>query len=231
MMDYRDLFEKYEKQAVPYRGICDEIKRIVLVIIAHMPSNDNKVNKVLCESFSVYKFVRSITIDKNLCIIRFFDDSELRELKFNCFYYGDDYSSMLYSTYELVQTGFSVDKIKKLVGTYKLSGACHDATLDYLKCQNNEKYKAITSLCVTSSGYSFFHSYVWNTEDNMIYDLARNIVMSKDDFDYLFVLQEISILNYEDYMSCDKENNSICNLLAMALTRLDNEKEKKLVNF
>ena len=198
-MNYDNLIKKYEGVAVPHRGIKDDIKYIVITVISNLYKNDFKLNKLLCDSLSIYRYIESINIDENCCSIDFYDDGKIRNIKFGCYYFDDEYKKMCYTTDELIKNGASVEKIKRLSGTYKFKGECHSASLYYLETFKDKNIRAITSICNSCQGLSFFHSYVWDRDNNLVYDLARNIVMDKDDYDYLFTLEEINCFSYRKF--------------------------------
>lgn len=228
---YQSLINTYERVAVPYRGMCDEIKRIVICVSRSLYKNNSFINKQLIDSFSIYKCINSIEIDGNYCSISFFEDGVLKNIKFRSVFFDEEYERMCYTTEELMEkySNVSVNNIKNLVGTYKYSADCHFASLEFLKKYRDRNLRAITSICNTISGYSFFHSYILDCDTNFVYDISRNIVMDKESFDYLFTLIEVSSLSYSDYLKCSEmlDENYFQKLFYIALRKLNNNEESK----
>lgn len=229
---YQDLIEKYQQisnsyqgVAVPHRGVCDEIKKIVMCISNSLYMNDPKINFELIRAFSAYSFVDSIKIDGNSCSISFYDEGILRSINFKCVFFDEEYKKMCYTTDELLEKGASVKRIQNLVGRYKYSSQCHFVSLEYLKKSKDKNIRAITSICNSTQGVSFFHSYIYNCKNNMVYDLSRNIMMDKYDFDYLFTLYEINSLSYTDYLHCSDvvDNDLFQKLFVIALKKLNDD--------
>lgn len=111
---------------------------------------------------------------------------------------------------------------------YTLRGQCHSVTASYLKKYRNFSIKAITSLCYGDNSY-FLHSYIWDEENNIVFDFSKNIIMDKDQYDELFVYKEINVLSYDEYvaelsyyeyMLCGKD---YCRLVYLAAHRLYEE--------
>lgn len=230
-MDYNSIIRKYEGCAVPHRGVRDEIKYIVNCIVSSLQINDKRVNKILCESFKNYKFIKSIGISGNYCEIVFYDGDDVRNLEFKCYYFDEDYKKMLYTDNDLC--GKNLQEVKSLKGTYRFSSLCHFATLYYLDEFRSSNIKAVTSLCVNIQGLTFFHSYIWDVDNDIIIDLARNIVMSKSSFDYLFVLEEINVFDYHEYKECESKLDfgNYYGLLILALNTLEKGDKKFVKNY
>jgi len=93
---------------------------------------------------------------------------------------------------------------------------------------------AVTSLCVSFNNYLFFHSYIWNKDTNKIIDIARNLIMDKQQFDFLYTFQEINVLSYSEYMAYISSTDykpikgAYYELLYLALLTLSNEQKLKL---
>lgn len=225
---YDELINEYQGIAISHRGMCDYIKHIVICISSSLYRNNPNTNKQLIDAFSCYRFIKSIVIDGNSCSIDFYDDGVLKNIKFSCIFFDDEYKKMCYTTEELIENGASVKKIKMLSGRYKYAGNCHFASLKFLEKFKDRNFKAITSICNSVQGVSFFHSYIWDCDSNLIYDLSRNIVMDKDCFDYLFTIFEIVSLSYNDYLCCSNviDNDYFQKLFFISLKKLSDDSKR-----
>lgn len=95
---------------------------------------------------------------------------------------------------------------RKNVSTYPGTNLCHYLTKSMLKPSNKHLY-AITSLCISDiTNQYFYHSYIYNTIDNRIYDYANNFSMLKSNYDNLYHPQE---LNKVDYYECESQLEQI----------------------
>ena len=195
----REIFNRYEEKGIPHRGICDEMKRITSTIMAHLPKGDEYTNKILIDNFSIYKFIKNISIDGRNCNIEYIDEGKIKNIKFCSIFYKEEYENMKYKHNELINSDYSEKKIRELLGKYRLDGECHPSTLEYLKRKKEENISAVTSLVINSRNIVYFHSYIWEKEKNRIIDLARNVIMDKETYDFLFLYKEINSLSYEQY--------------------------------
>ena len=207
-MDCEEIIKQYENNGIPYQGRCDDIRSIISNISSHLPKNDKKTNDILINSYSIYKMIEEIKIESNFCSIKFIDEKK-KKIAFKAYYFGEKYEEML-------------DKTQ-----YKLNGRCHSATLEYLKMNAHNNICAVTSICLNINNMFYFHSYIWDKDTNMIIDLSRNIVMNKEDYDYLFTYKEINVLSYKEFEEYIKqyENNYYNHLLYLALITLSEEKK------
>lgn len=216
-MDYSDVFRNNEGKGIPYRGRCDDINRIVKVLSPHIFKKDEKLNKMLIDELSCYKFIHKISINGDECTIEY------------------DEGSISFST---VPNSYFSKFNKKLfydekTDRYNLYRECHYASIKYLKWFSKSNISAVTSLCVSVNNLLFFHSYIWDKDTNNIIDLSKNIIMNKNDYDKLFCYKEINVLDYEQYKSLmDKtdyffEKNKYCELLYLALVSLSHEESEK----
>ena len=115
---------------------------------------------------------------------------------------------------------------------YIYSARCHDVTLEYLETnKENENIRAITSLCIDYKNTLFYHSYIYDKSNNMIYDFARNICMNKDLYDMLFVYKEINVFDYNKYCNYIKKygalnSNNFYNLFFLGIKAMCDKTEK-----
>lgn len=207
--DYNKLYDYFEGKGlgVPYRGICDDIKSIVRVISEHIPKNDEKLNSFLIKSFLIYPYINSIEINGRSCSIEYIEFGEVKKICFDCIFFDDEYENMLYKYDELVNNGYNLIDVRNLVGKYRFSGNCHSATLEYLNKFKDNNVNAVTSLCVRSDNLFYFHSYILNNDNNKVIDLARNIIMDKEHFDFLYTYYQINSFSYDDYLNSISNSN------------------------
>lgn len=129
---------------------------------------------------------------------------------------------------------FSGKNFRSLVsnGEYLYSKECHNITSEYLKYfgKKNDNIYAVTALTKGLGNISFFHSFILDSNTNMVYDFANNIVMPKDKYYSLIILNEINILNYKNYVSelqkySNEEKDGLADLLFLSLVELKNDKK------
>lgn len=216
----RNIFYKYENQGIPYRGRCDEIKEIVKVISEHMPKNDLKLNNQLINDYYQFKYVKKIFIDNNHCTI--------------CF---DEGVVSFSNVPDKLKSKFGNNFYDKQNHLYCFTSQCHSVTSKFLEMYRKSNICAITSLCVNINYKTYFHSYIWDVNNDMIIDFSRNLMMKKKDYDYLFVTKEINVFDYNDYVSNIVETDychcgeDYCRLLYLALVKLYNEQNQSNLNF
>lgn len=233
MSNYENEIKKYEGKGIPHRGLNDDVKKIVLIILAHLPKNNLFLNSYLSRELSIYIFIEKIEIKDNCCVIDYVDNGNIKKIKFSSLYFGDDYKNMCYEYEELIEKGYTDKQAKKLSGEYRLSNECHSSTLEYLEEHKDDNICAVTSISVSFKNLLFFHSYIWNKDNNMIYDFSRNICMNKDTYDCLFTHKEINALDYTEYSKrindSEYTGDTYYQLLYLALDTLLKEKsnEKK----
>lgn len=237
--ELKKIFKRYEEKGIPHRGISDEMKRIISTIAVHLPRGDEKTNKILIDNFSIYKFIKKISIDGRNCNIEYIDEGQIKNIKFCSIFYKEEYENMKYKHSELINKEYSEKKIRNLLGQYRLNGECHPATLEYLTSKKEDNINAVTSLVISTKNMVYFHSYIWDKEKNRIIDLSRNIIMDKNTYDFLFLFQEINSLTYQQYEEYIKTvgypNKEIIHpLLFLSLITLSNtnleELDEKLVS-
>ena len=156
------------------------------------------------------------------CIVRYSDYSKQTH-KYICYAMDEEFISTVpknFDTYDFFRQ------------RYVLSHQSHVVTASYLEKYQHPKFKAVTSLCYGSDS-CFFHSYIWDTVENYIYDFSRNIIMKKEQFDEIFVYKQINVLSYDEYvdylqyyeyMLCGED---YCRLMYLALVRLHQEEKGK----
>ncbi len=113
-------------------------------------------------------------------------------------------------------------EITNYIKTGHIDNRCHHNT--YFISKVMPDYYSITSLCFRYFRGYFHHSYTYNLDSNEIIDLCYNIIMDKDQYDRLFLPNEISIIQnrmIEEQLSIvDDESNEYCDkceLLRIAL--------------
>lgn len=74
----------------------------------------------------------------------------------------------------------------------RLIGRCHNHTI-FLRAIF-PAYHAITSLCPAYFGGKYHHSYTYDSNTNSIIDLCSNAIINKDDYDFIYEPDEISVV-------------------------------------
>lgn len=217
MMDYSSIFRSYEGKGIPYRGRCDEINRVIKVLLLNIPKGNDKLNNTLINELSEFKFIHKISINGNQCSIEY-DEGTISFSTVPNAYFSKFNKILFYD---------------KKSGRYNLYRECHYASIRYLKWFSKSNISAVTSLCVSVDNLLFFHSYIWDKDTNNIIDLSKNIIMNKNDYDRLFCYKEINVLDYNQYKSYIastnyfSEKNKYYQLLYLALVTLSLEESKK----
>ena len=199
MFDFKDIIHIYEGKGIPYRGRCDDIKNMVV----NFCSNDFFLNKKLASLYCNYNFIDFIDVH---------DDS---------FYISYDDGCIFFRS---MSKQFFSDFCNHIFDDYVLRRQCHNSTLMFLKNFPTANFKAVTSLCVSNRNILFFHSYIYDSAANLVYDFSRNIIMNKDMYDMLFCYDQINCLSYDEYVSylesCGNNNSNYCDLLYLACVSL-----------
>ena len=83
-------------------------------------------------------------------------------------------------------------EITKYIATRQIGNRCHHNT--YFISKVMPDFYSITSLCSRYFEGYFHHSYTYNMDSNEIIDLCYNIIMDKDQYDKIFLPDELSII-------------------------------------
>ena len=212
------------------RGICDELNKVITFFFFIMPQHDVRQNNIVIDKIlRAYDFICEIKIDNDLC-----------EIKYDIVGNGD---------VNCISFSLIPEELKRKTGkrfysiichSYCFEHLCHSVACRYLISNPYENVCAVTSICVNINNYRYFHSYIWDVDNDLIYDFARNIIMRKSDYDFIFVdynddkdkRSEINILDYESYRRYLHETDyynygeDYCRLLYLALVKLYNEENE-----
>ena len=216
----RNIFYQYENSGVPYRGRCDEIKHIIKFFSECLPKNNSELNNQLISDNYQFKFIKKIIIEKNVCTI-YFDEGVV------------SFSNVPDS----LKAKFGKNFYDRFNHSYCFFGQCHSVTSKFLELYHKSNIRAVTSLCASIKHMSYFHSYIWDVDSDMIIDFSKNIMMKKKEYDYLFVLKEINVFDYNDYiLNIEKTDYShcggdYCRLLYLALVTLYNQQNEDNLSF
>ena len=105
----------------------------------------------------------------------------------------------LYGTFsfELASKYFrKSSELKDYISSTVLAQECHSHA--YYMSKIFKDYYAITSLCRYYFKGNYYHSYTYDKDSNLIFDLCSNAVFIKDEFDDLFETNEISVVKNKD---------------------------------
>ena len=147
---------------------------------------------------------------------------------------GESYSNVCDYSFKPIFCG---RKFRTLVsnGEYIYSKECHNITAAYLKYfgAKKENICAVTALINGADSKTFFHSFILDTDTNMVYDFANNIIMPKSKYYDLIVVDEINVINYKNFIIelkkySDEEKDGLADLLFLSLVELKNNKRIKL---
>lgn len=113
-------------------------------------------------------------------------------------------------------------EITKYIETRQIGNRCHQNT--YFISNVMPDFYSITSLCFRYFEGYFHHSYTYNMDSNEIIDLCYNIIMDKDQYDKIFLPDEVSIIKnsliQEQLNIVEEKSNQDydrCELLKIAL--------------
>lgn len=87
-------------------------------------------------------------------------------------------------------------KVEDYLQTEVLERRCHFHTY-FLSKLFPEMY-AITSLCQSYFGRKFFHSYTYDSKEDIVIDFTSNAIMSRDDYYSLYLPKEVSVIKNSD---------------------------------
>lgn len=147
---------------------------------------------------------------------------------------GDFYSNICEYSFKPI---FSGRKFRALVshGDYIYSKECHNVTLQYLKYfgKKNDNMYAATVLTRGLDSKSYFHSFILDSTTDMVYDFANNIIMPRNKYYQLIVMDELNVINYKDYVSrikeySDLDKDGLADLLFLGLVELKNKEKINL---
>lgn len=211
---YRELLMDYEGKSFDNNSVNSDIffgLRTISMLIASGNLND------------AYEYTQNLFYD-NLFNSDYFY-SNLRD--------GDSYSNVCDYCFKPI---FSGRKFRALLshGEFVYSKECHNITSAYLKYFGAKKdnISAVTALTRGVNSKIFFHSFILDSDTNMVYDFANNIIMPKDKYYDLIVVREINDINYKNYVlelkkySTD-EKEGLADLLFLSLVELKNNKRIK----
>lgn len=235
MEELKNIFNEYEGNGICYRGRCDDIKEVVIKLLSNMPDHNDKNNNEVIDTYlhdpySRYKFIKEIKVNNDICCIKYIGyDGNI-----NCVSFSLIPKQLNEEVGRKAPGEFSYTETK----SFCFDGRCHSATSIYLKLHKTENIRAVTSICINNKNIKYFHSYIWDVDNDLIIDFAKNIIMKKSDYDFLFVdydydremLCEINVLDYNEFLSSLKATDyyncgeSYCRLLYLALVKLYNEK-------
>lgn len=123
---------------------------------------------------------------------------------------------------------FSEDLKERKYNTF-----CHK--ISRILMEKNSNYNAVTSICEKDLEKKYFHSFVID-ENDIVIDFTDNICMPKEDYYLLHGVQELSVVNINDFNLLDEETSqfdesgTLYSLLRIACYKRikDNQKNIKL---
>ena len=182
-MTIKDIYCSVFNKSIPYRGRVDDINSVIVGISRSMANhfeNDNVNFEIPYDDF-----IKSISISNGSC-----------EIECDCGCISFDLVPFnVKSSFKLDFDFYDFFRHK-----YSFIGQCHLATLKYLKKKRNDNIVAVTSICISSKSTLFFHSYIWDKDNDLIIDFSKNIVMSKVQYDKIFCYKELNVVSYSQFL-------------------------------
>jgi len=210
MAEYNQIINNYQGRGLPYRDRNDDIRTVVTNLINHMYKRNDLIIKELIDSYKLYPFIYDIIIDGNNCLIKY----DCGEVSFDVF------PKVFYDRF--CMDVFNLDD---------LTGQCHRVSQTIIEaCSDYDNISAITSLCVNTKYLLFFHSYIYDRNEDKILDFSRRFSMDKTQYDKLFCYKEINNVNYNEFVDklvnlrYEENNEGLYPLLYLAVNELENKK-------
>ena len=79
---------------------------------------------------------------------------------------------------------------------------CHEIA-EYL-LSRYDNYKAVTAIAVKNICEEYFHSFI--LDEGTVIDISNNIIMDKETYYELFMIEELNIVNYKEFIEESKES-------------------------
>lgn len=89
---------------------------------------------------------------------------------------------------------FMDEDLNSFLKTIEVESGCHQISEYLIKKYDN--YKAVTSIAVQYICKEFFHSFI--LDGNTVIDIANNLIMDKETYYTLFMVEELNIVNNKE---------------------------------
>lgn len=103
---------------------------------------------------------------------------------------------------------FKDEDLNKYLDKITIENSCHQIAEYLIKKYNN--YKAVTAIAVKNICEEYFHSFI--LDGSTIIDIPNNIIMDKETYYELFMIEELNIVNYKEMIeqskTCEKYDES-----------------------
>lgn len=191
-----------------------------------------EIKDAIFELGNLRKTSRNSKLIKKLLNSPVIQDISLKERK-KYEIYSEKYGTF---SFELASKYFRKNsELKDYISSTVLPQECHSHA--YYMSKIFKDYYAITSLCRYYFKGNYYHSYTYDKDSNLIFDLCSNAVFIKDEFDDLFETNEILVvknkdleeqLSIADFNSIQPESRRKLLRLALLKQSLNLEPDKNL---
>lgn len=152
-----------------------------------------EIKDAIFELGNLRKTSRNSKLIKKLLNSPVIQDISLKERK-KYEIYSEKYGTF---SFELASKYFRKNsELKDYISSTVLAQECHSHA--YYMSKIFKDYYAITSLCRYYFKGNYYHSYTYDKDSNLIFDLCSNAVFIKDEFDDLFETNEILVVKNKD---------------------------------
>lgn len=152
-----------------------------------------EIKDAIFELGNLRKTSRNSKLIKKLLNSPVIQDISLKERK-KYEIYSEKYGTF---SFELASKYFRKNsELKDYISSTVLAQECHSHA--YYMSKILKDYYAITSLCRYYFKGNYYHSYTYDKDSNLIFDLCSNAVFIKDEFDDLFETNEILVVKNKD---------------------------------
>ena len=97
---------------------------------------------------------------------------------------------------------FKDEDINDYLDTISIEDGCHEIAEYLLKKYNN--YKAVTAIAVKNICEEYFHSFI--LDESTVIDIPNNLIMDKDTYYELFMIEELNVVDYKEFTNQSKES-------------------------
>jgi hypothetical protein len=97
---------------------------------------------------------------------------------------------------------FKDEDLEKYLENISIEDGCHEIA-EYL-LSKYDNYKAVTAIAVKNICEEYFHSFI--LDGNTVIDIPNNIIMDKDTYYELFMIEELNTVNYKEYLEESNES-------------------------
>lgn len=99
------------------------------------------------------------------------------------------------------QDEYKDEDLDKYLNNISIEDSCHEIA-EYL-LSKYDNYKAVTAIAVKNICEEYFHSFI--LDEGTVIDISNNIIMDKETYYELFMIEELNVVNYKEFLEQSKE--------------------------